>query len=145
MTSFGKCAPLKLIIGFSISKRCALSLITKNFATQPSNQPLEITRKQPLAMNKFLFSGRPVATHCCRSLQGGFNGREQHRAAIRRGSLRAAGWPKPTSRLRFIHDCFSILGGQSGQIQKIICTLPAREVHVGSVDKVLFQLRTTHA
>jgi hypothetical protein len=33
--SFGKCAPLKLIIGFSIAKNRALSLISKNFATQP--------------------------------------------------------------------------------------------------------------
>jgi hypothetical protein len=37
MTSFGKCTPLKLIIGFSITKSRVLSLISKNFATQLLN------------------------------------------------------------------------------------------------------------
>ncbi len=37
MISLGKCAPLKLIIGFSVVKIRALSLISEKFATQPTS------------------------------------------------------------------------------------------------------------
>ena len=35
----GKCVPLKLIIGFSITKSRVLSLISKNFATLTTPKP----------------------------------------------------------------------------------------------------------
>jgi hypothetical protein len=44
-------------------------ILVKTTADYDTNLPLETIQKQPLAMNKFLFSGRRQSTHSGQSIQ----------------------------------------------------------------------------